>query len=174
MQRPVVRSMMLPSIALRAFDSLSFEVDELNPYVFILSANQLSRVKGDSCVFFRFSSFIIFSTSQSLVYGKIVHMWEKPVDRDDIIAFLRDFKSRNAEKYGILSLGIFGSVARGEIRDDSDVDIYIGTRTPDPFIIVHIKEDIENRLHRRVDIVRLRDRMNPFLRGRIEKEGIYV
>ena len=96
------------------------------------------------------------------------------MNRDDIISFLRDFKARNAEKYGILSLGIFGSVARDEIRNDSDVDIYVGTKTPDPFIIVHIKEDIENRLHRHVDIVRLRDKMNPFLKRRIEKEGIYV
>jgi hypothetical protein len=37
-----------------------------------------------------------------------------------------------------------------------------------------MKQDIEGRLHRRVDIVRLRDKMNPFLKRRIEQEGIYV
>ena len=94
--------------------------------------------------------------------------------RDDILSFLRDFKTRCADKYGIISLGVFGSVARGEIRDDSDVDIYITTRTPDPFVLVHIKDDIERRLRRRVDIVRVREKMNPFLKKRIEKEGIYV
>jgi hypothetical protein len=30
------------------------------------------------------------------------------MNRDDIISFLRDFKSRNADKYGIISLGVFG------------------------------------------------------------------
>jgi predicted nucleotidyltransferase len=94
--------------------------------------------------------------------------------REEIISFLRDFKSRHGDRYGIISLGVFGSVARDEMRDDSDVDIYVRTRTPDPFIIVHIKRDVENLLHRHVDIVRLRDRMNPFLKKRIDEEGIYV
>jgi len=96
------------------------------------------------------------------------------VNRDDILSFLRDFKNRYGDKYGIISLGVFGSVARGEVRDDSDVDICIRTRTPDPFMIVHIKEDIENLLRRHVDIIRMRDKMNPFLKRRIDEEGIYV
>jgi uncharacterized protein len=102
-------------------------------------------------------------------YTIIEHM-----NRDDIIALLRDFKTRNAEKYGITSLGVFGSLARDELRDDSDVDICIRTETPDPFILVHIKDQIELRLHRHVDIVRVRDKMNPFLKQKIEEEGIYV
>jgi uncharacterized protein len=96
------------------------------------------------------------------------------VNRDEIIAFLHDFKNRYAEKYGIISLGVFGSVARGELRDDSDVDICVSTRTPDPFLLVHFKEEIEGSLRRRVDIVRLRDKMNPFLKKRIEQEAVFV
>lgn len=95
--------------------------------------------------------------------------------RDDILAILRDFKQNFADKYGILEIGIFGSIARGEDREDSDVDICIKTKTPDPFAIVHIKEEIENRIQRHVDIVRIREKMNPFLlKERIEKEGVYV
>ena len=96
------------------------------------------------------------------------------MNRDEIISFLRDFKKTRAEKYGILSLCVFGSVARGEMRDNSDIDICVTTRTPDPFLLVHFKGEIESRLNRRVDIVRLRDKMNPFLKERIEKEAIYV
>lgn len=94
--------------------------------------------------------------------------------RDEIISFLRDFKNTYGDRYGILSLGIFGSVARGDMRDDSDIDICVKTRTPDPFKIVHIKQDIEKLLHRRVDIVRVRDTMNPFLKKRIDQESVYV
>jgi hypothetical protein len=96
------------------------------------------------------------------------------MNKDEILAILRDFKQKFAEPYGILALGLFGSVARGQSRDDSDVDICIKTVTPDPFLLVHIKEDIEQRVHHRVDIVRVRDKMNPFLKERIEKDGIYV
>jgi hypothetical protein len=96
------------------------------------------------------------------------------VNKDEILSFLSDFKKRCGDRYGIISLGVFGSVARGEMHNDSDVDICIRTRTPDPFMIVHIKEDIESSLHCRVDIVRVRDKMNSFLKKRIDEEGIYV
>ncbi len=96
------------------------------------------------------------------------------MNRDEIIAFLRNFKARYGDQYSIISLGAFGSVARGDIHDDSDIDIYVTTKTPDPFALVHIKADIERRLNRHVDIVRLRERMNPFLKRRIEKEGVHV
>ncbi len=96
------------------------------------------------------------------------------MDRAEIIAFLRDYKARYGHRYGILSLGVFGSVARGDIRDDSDVDIYVTTRTPDPFPLAHVREDIEKKFKRRVDVVRVRERMNPYLKKRIEEEGIDV
>jgi len=96
------------------------------------------------------------------------------MNRDEIISFFREFKYRHADKYGIISLCVFGSVARGDLRSDSDIDICIRTKTPDPFSLFHMKRDIEGSLHRRVDIVRLRDKMNPFLKRRIEQEGIYV
>lgn len=94
--------------------------------------------------------------------------------RDDILSFLSDFKRNYSEKYGIIEIGVFGSIARDEARDDSDVDICIKTRTPNPFILVHIKDDIEQRIQKHVDIVRVREKMNPFLKTRIEKEGVYV
>jgi len=94
--------------------------------------------------------------------------------RDYVLAVLQEFKRDNAKKYGILEIGIFGSVARDEAREDSDVDICIKTDTPNPFALVHIKEDIEGLIGRRVEIIRVREKMNPFLRIRIEKEGLYV
>lgn len=94
--------------------------------------------------------------------------------RDDVLAILREFKRDNAEKYGILQIGVFGSVARDEAKEDSDVDICIKTETPNPFALVHIKEDIERLIRKRVEIVRVREKMNPFLRDRIEREGLYV
>ena len=94
--------------------------------------------------------------------------------RDEILTILREFKRDYAEKYGILEIGIFGSFARDEAREDSDLDICIKTRTPNPFLLVHIEEDLEGRVHKHVDIIRVRERMNPYLRERIEKDGRYV
>jgi len=96
------------------------------------------------------------------------------MNRDDILAILRQFKRDYAEKYGILEIGIFGSTARNEPRPDSDVDICVKTGTPDPFALVHIKESIEGLVHKHVEIVRVREKMNPVLKDRIEKEAHYV
>ncbi len=96
------------------------------------------------------------------------------MSRSEIIQILKEFKEKYSEKYGILLIGLFGSVARDEAKKDSDVDVVVKIKTPDPFIIVHIKEDIEEQLQLHVDIVRLREKMNPFLKKRIDKEAIYV
>jgi predicted nucleotidyltransferase len=94
--------------------------------------------------------------------------------RERLLIILRNFRRDFAEKYGILEIGIFGSTARDEAGEESDVDIFIKTKTPNPFTLVHIKEDIESLTGKHVDIVRLREKMNPFLRERIEKEGLHV
>jgi predicted nucleotidyltransferase len=56
---------------------------------------------------------------------------------------------------GARRVGVFGSFARGEERDDSDVDVYVefdeAKRTYDNFFALH--ELLENLLGRRVDLV---------------------
>jgi putative toxin-antitoxin system, toxin component len=42
------------------------------------------------------------------------------------------------------------------------------------FALAGIKQELEELLGCKVDIVRLRDKMDSFLRERIQKEGIYV
>lgn len=96
------------------------------------------------------------------------------MNRDTILTILREYKQKYAEKYGILELGLFGSVARDTAGAESDVDICIKIRNPDPFVMVHVKEDLEERVHTHVDIVRVREKMNLFLKARIERDGIYV
>ena len=56
---------------------------------------------------------------------------------------------------GARRVGVFGSCARGEERDDSDVDVYVefedDKRTYDNFFALH--ERLERWLGRRVDLV---------------------
>ena len=96
------------------------------------------------------------------------------MNRAIVLQQLEEYKKNNADKYGILALGIFGSFARNQAVESSDVDIVIKMKTPDPFIVVHIKEELEGQLHMPVDIVRIRENMNRSLKGRIESEAVYV
>jgi len=94
--------------------------------------------------------------------------------KKDIIKILRNYKNEVANQYNILTIGIFGSVARGESRDESDVDIVIHISEPDFFMLAGIKEDLEKRLDKSVDIVIYTDSMNPFLKSRIDHEAVYA
>lgn len=92
----------------------------------------------------------------------------------EYLDILRDYKADKALRYGIVSIGIFGSIARGEQTTDSDVDVYVNLGNPDIFAMVHIKEDLEKIFGRPVDIVRMRDDMDAMLRKNIMEEGIYA
>lgn len=94
--------------------------------------------------------------------------------KDSAIKILQSFKLNNQDKYGIESIGVFGSVARNEAKKNSDVDICIKTKKADIFALVHIKEELEELMSANIDIVRIRDKMNPFLKNRIDKEAVYV
>ncbi|QKF81553.1 nucleotidyltransferase family protein [Halarcobacter ebronensis] len=96
------------------------------------------------------------------------------MERKLAINILETFKNKNKDKYGIEAIGLFGSVARNEAKDSSDVDICIKTSKTDLFTMVHIKEELEELMSSHIDIVRVREKMNPFLKNRIEKEAIYV
>ncbi|NPA64248.1 MAG: nucleotidyltransferase [Epsilonproteobacteria bacterium] len=94
--------------------------------------------------------------------------------KEDVIKSLQKNKKRFLEKYDISKIILFGSYARGENRDNSDVDIAVETKTSDYFVLFDLKEELEKLLHTKVDLVRLRDKMNEALKKRILKEGIYV
>ena len=93
--------------------------------------------------------------------------------RQEILALLRDFKVRKGKKYGILKMGIFGSVARDQQTESSDVDIYYEGEAQGLFSLSHLKNELEELLGSPVDIIRLRDRMNQLLRKRIERESMF-
>jgi hypothetical protein len=94
--------------------------------------------------------------------------------KEELIDILRQYKNERASYYGIMTIGIFGSTARGDAREESDVDIVLRIREPDLFMLVGIKEELEERLHRPVDIVTYRDNMNVFLKKRIDEEAVYA
>ncbi len=87
---------------------------------------------------------------------------------------LKEFKANSGAEYGIVSLGIFGSLARNQAKADSDIDVVIETESVNPFQLVHIREQLESLLGTHVDIVRMRKTMNKFLKKRIEQEAVYV
>lgn len=92
----------------------------------------------------------------------------------EILELLRMFKAQSASKYGLKRIGIFGSVARGEQTDQSDVDICYESEPPSLLTLERIQSELEELLGCSVDLIRIRERMNSRLKQRILNEGIYV
>lgn len=93
--------------------------------------------------------------------------------RDQVLHLLREHKQDLSTKYGVTRMGVFGSVARNEATETSDIDIVV-EMPPDLFRMVHMKDELEQLLAASVDLIRYQKHLNALLRSRIEREVIYV
>ena len=94
--------------------------------------------------------------------------------REDILKELRLRKPDLEKRFGVCRVGLFGSAARGQMSDNSDVDVVVEMTEPDLFYLAHIKEELEESFGRPVDIVQYRELMNAFLKERIKREAVYA
>lgn len=92
----------------------------------------------------------------------------------EALEVLQSYKHNHAEEFGIVRIGIFGSVARDEATQESDVDVVIETKCPNLFKLSRIRLDLEELMHTHVDLVSYRESMNTFLKERIQKEAVYA
>ena len=92
----------------------------------------------------------------------------------EYLALLKQFKDTKAVQYGIQKIGLFGSVARGEHHEGSDVDVCFEGVPKGFFAVGGLKMDLEQLFGCSVDVVRIREKMDSFFKEQIIKEVIYV
>lgn len=94
--------------------------------------------------------------------------------RDQLLALLAQHKPTLAQRFGVVSLRLFGSYARDMAREDSDVDILVrfdGPATSKRYFGTQFY--LEDLLQRPVDLVTeqaLRERLRPY----VEQDAIHV
>jgi uncharacterized protein len=111
---------------------------------------------------------------ECLLFGESFEMSKSETPyRAAVLRILRSHRHELATKYGVTRLGIFGSVARDCATERSDVDVVVDM-PPDLFMMVHMKEDLEEMLGADVDLVRLHHDLSAYLKERIDAEAIYV
>ena len=94
--------------------------------------------------------------------------------RADIIAALRN-QAPDIRSLGATSLYLFGSAARGEASDDSDVDLFVDY-DPERFSfveLIRLRERLSHILGRPADLT-TREGLHPMLRPQIEAEAVKV
>lgn len=77
-------------------------------------------------------------------------------------------------KYGVDEIGLFGSYARNEATDSSDVDILVKLQQPNFIKLAGLLNHLENLLKTKVDIITKHSRLSPRFLNRIEKEIVYA
>ena len=93
---------------------------------------------------------------------------------NELILKLNNVKDELKQKFGIEEIALFGSYARGEANEESDVDIAIlKMNLKDAFAIIDAKEFLMNVLQKNVDIGTFKS-MKTFIKNRIKKDFVYV
>jgi len=96
------------------------------------------------------------------------------VVRAEVLDALREKSGDIRERFGVLSLRLFGSVARGEAAPGSDIDVLVDFGGPPTFDqYMDLKFFLEELLQTKVDLV-TESGLRPRLRPRIEEEAIRV
>ena len=94
---------------------------------------------------------------------------------EEITEFLAAHKDEMAERFGVIKIGLFGSYARGDAQEDSDIDIAIEMATDQKNLhnFLAFKRHLEETFRKNVDIG-IESSLKREACKIIEKEIIYV
>jgi predicted nucleotidyltransferase len=96
------------------------------------------------------------------------------ITKDKVITFLKQYKEEHIEDYHLRKIGIFGSIAREDNHNLSDIDVVVEFSKPNLFIQAGIMEDLKEYFKTDVDVIALSNQTNPKLLKRINQDVIYV
>ena len=91
----------------------------------------------------------------------------------EYITLLKEHAPILRSRYGMTSLSLFGSVARGEQTEDSDVDVLVDM-PPTLRAVGGANDYLESVLGCHVDMIRNHKRLTPFFKKQIERDGISI
>ncbi|MGE5398648.1 MAG: nucleotidyltransferase family protein [Chitinophagales bacterium] len=95
-----------------------------------------------------------------------------PPTKERIIEELSRY-TREIESFSVVSLGLFGSVVRGQASSSSDIDFVVVLREKSFQNFIGLKIFMEDLLHRKIDLV-IFDSIKPRLKDIILREVVYV
>ncbi|QNL50952.1 nucleotidyltransferase family protein [Olivibacter sp. SDN3] len=95
-------------------------------------------------------------------------------DKAQILTMLKAKKQELEKKYSLSELGLFGSYARGEQNDQSDIDILVDFNSRiDGFQYIRLAHELEDLFNQKVDVVS-RKGIKPAYLFYVEKNLVHV
>ena len=93
--------------------------------------------------------------------------------KSQAISILESHKTDFADRFGVERIGVFGSVARDEATENSDVDI-VAQMPPSFSSLIELQEELEKEFGTKVDLIRMHNNMRERFKNRILREAIFV
>jgi predicted nucleotidyltransferase len=95
-----------------------------------------------------------------------------PLTKKSILTFLQENRQLLKERYKVNKIGLFGSFAKDEATDDSDIDLLVDMPSSfDNFF--DLKEFLEKSFNRKIDLGR-ENKIRLLIKEQIQNEIIYV
>ena len=91
----------------------------------------------------------------------------------EYIDIIRSHSTQLRQQFGITSMRLFGSVARNEHHEGSDVDLY-ATMPPKFFNYIQASQFLEDLLGCPVDLICDHKNLRPFFIEQIKRDGIDI
>lgn len=95
------------------------------------------------------------------------------ITRQECINTIKANAETIVQQFDVRSLRLFGSVARNEQQESSDIDVCV-EMPPDMFQLIGLKQYLEELVGCDVDVVRIHRNIDEFLLNQIERDGIYI
>ena len=94
--------------------------------------------------------------------------------KDEIIDILKTDKQFLKDNYGVETIALFGSYAKGSENADSDVDFFVEFKNPSYGFLVGLYSYLENKLNSKIEIVRKGPHLSERFLNTIKNDLIYV
>ena len=139
-----------------------------------MNKSQISRMEKGTLGSPETVSRVLNALGYEIKYEVIDRYSNYKTDTDVVLDILKHFKETNAQKYGIIKLGLFGSYARGEQTPSSDIDICVLLEKPSLFKLAGIQYDLKEIFKKEIDLLSLSNSLPKDLINELNKDTIYV
>ncbi|WP_245568951.1 nucleotidyltransferase family protein [Desulfobacter curvatus] len=101
-------------------------------------------------------------------------MMQKTLSKNHIIEQLKTDKDFLKQNFGVIKIGLFGSYAKNQQTQNSDIDLLVEFQEPRFDWIANLQAYMEQRFEKKIEIVRKRELSNSKFFDRVEKDVIYA
>jgi predicted nucleotidyltransferase len=101
---------------------------------------------------------------------------EKWINREEVIERLKSNKEKYFKQFGVRLIGLFGSFARDEANEKSDIDILYEieeNKKLSLFAYLKLISELEKDFHAKIDLVRTAT-LKPQIKSYVYRDLVYV